>query len=276
MGHPRRYFKHRCVYFATNRLAEGLPFVPNEYINAILFGVLAAASQRFSSIKICSFSFLSNHYHLILVPEGNPAQVSDFIGYVDGETAKLLCRLLGKRNCKIWAQRPHIAQLATAEDVLKRTAYSYVNPVAANLCDTAASWTGVSSYYALVERTPRAYLQIFPTNVRKLPNGTFSKCLRRSLMRKLSKITREKITLLIDPFAWKRCFDETKNVDDSKLKEILLEKIHLEEAHYRSIRKYPVADPEKLASQNPYKRYTPKKGGRRVHCICCELSCVSS
>ena len=57
MGHPRRNYTHGRVYLVTNRLAQGLPFVPNKYINALVYGALARAYALNPGVVICAFCF---------------------------------------------------------------------------------------------------------------------------------------------------------------------------------------------------------------------------
>ena len=88
MGHPRRYFENKSVYFLTNRLARGLPLVPCDYINGVITGVMAKASESFPDITICNYLWMRNHYHMLVVTDGNPTDLAGFMNILNGELAK--------------------------------------------------------------------------------------------------------------------------------------------------------------------------------------------
>lgn len=269
MGHPRRFYRPDSLYLLTNRLAEGLAFVPNAYICALLGGVFAEASRRYPKIHLSLYFFLQNHYHLLVHTSGDPAELRSFLEYIDGEIAKLVVRLLGKRNVKVWAQRAHVALIATAEDALEKMAYALLNPVAANFCDRAIDWRGFSSAKFLYDQSPEFYKRVYPRQVERLPNGCFGRKLRRTLLEEIEALPQDAQPLIATPFSWKRCFIETKDSSDAELLQRLEAKVAFEESRYRKARKTPLPTAEQLASQNAHKRYKPKKFGRRVYCICC-------
>lgn len=270
MGHPRRYFPSKSVYFITNRLADGLPFVPNEYINAFIFGILARGLFKYPGISISCFQFMQNHYHIVLVLNASADTLRDFMNFLNGELGKVVCRWLGCRNVKVWAQRYHPALLLTPEATLQRMAYTLANPVFAEQSPTASSFSGCSSFYALNESVPRQYHYYTPSQAALLPNAPFKRKLRKLLLRDLQDKPAPIHPLPIDPFGWLGCFPETKNLDQEIFKTQLFKEIAAIETSVaaklkKEKRNFP--EVELLKQQNPHKPYKPLSRGRRVVCI---------
>jgi hypothetical protein len=106
-----------------------------------------------------------------------------------------------------------------------------------------------------------------------LLNGCFSERLVRKLLSAIEKITGALAVheLPISPFAWMDCFEETRGKSPDEMKQRLyrcLERAEKEAAAERKRKKQTIPDPERLATQNPFLPYKPKKFGRRVICIC--------
>ena len=273
MGHQRRYYKHGDAFFVSNRLTEGLPFVPNIFINFLLLGALARAAALSPGIVICAFSFMQNHYHLIVYIEGDSAQLSTFLHDLDDELARVIKKLLGKRNLKVWAQRPHVALLGDMPTVIKYFAYCFLNPVDAGFCDRAADWIGAHSYHTLFDEKlrHREHKWVRTRELKKLPNKEFTDKEIRRLQSEWENIEGPIYELEIEPFAWKERFGSSRNLTDAQILETIVLSIQTGEkdcAQQRKKERRRLADPELLRRQNPYKRYRPKKYGRRVYCIC--------
>lgn len=271
MGHPRRYYKHGDVCLVTNRLSEGLPFVPNAYINCIIYGALARASGLHPDIIICAFEFLQNHYHLVVLIRSDELDMKSFLHDLDDELAKIVKKLLGKRNVKVWAQRPHVATLGDAQAVIEYISYCFLNAVGANFCDKASDWIGVHSYRHLLKAEPETHKWVPTRKLSRLPNSAFSRKSVRRLCLRWENVSGKSFELNVQPFAWKSRFKDTRKLSDAELCKQVLERIAKGENQCRRERKQAksqIADHEQLALQNPYKHYKPKKYGRRVYCIC--------
>jgi len=75
---------------------------PSRRLNQIVLGVLGRA-QRKQPVKLVSFVFLSNHYHLLLwVP--NAQRLAAFMNFFNGNLAKEAGRLTNWRE-KFWSRR---------------------------------------------------------------------------------------------------------------------------------------------------------------------------
>ena len=273
MGHQRRYYKHNNLCLITNRLASGLPFVPNFFINAILYGALARASGRNPGIGICAFCIIQNHYHLVVHIQSDAEEMANFLHDLDDEVAKIVKKLLGKHRAKLWAQRPHVAILGNLGAVIKEFAYCFLNPVEANFCELARDWVGVNSFRFLYSQEPEAYKWVRTAKLPRLPNKAFSKRDLERLYGRLINQPAPSYTLRVDPYSWKGLFSDSEALTDNQIRELILTEVEAGERRCRSERKQKgcrVASLEALSLQNPHKHYVPTKYGRRVHCICTE------
>ena len=146
MPRPRRFYQSKKAYFASARLSEGLPFVPNKLINAIILGILADAQNRYR-IKICAFVFMQNHFHLIFIPL-DAIDAKEFFRYFKGEVARAIRKLTGS-NGAIWQGRTDTPILLDNETIIDKLSYIYLNPIEANLVIQIGEYPGLSSWQAL-------------------------------------------------------------------------------------------------------------------------------
>lgn len=268
MGHPRRYFENNCVYFLTNRLARDLPFVPCQYINNILMGIIAKASTKYPNISICNYLWMRNHYHMLIVTKGNPSDIAGFMNIINGEVAKAVVIFLGRRNVKIWAQRYNCIRLLTPDVVAEKISYLYLNPVKANLVDKACRWPGVSSYGIEQEHEIKCeYLK--PSKLQRLSDRRLSKKLDQELISQSKK--GKNYNLILKPYAWIECFEDPDSVESYKLQ--ISTKISSEEKRLEQQRQHPTMGAMEARTQNPYQGYVPQSKGKRMFCMssCLEL-----
>lgn len=270
MGNQRRLFEHNALYMVSNRIAEGLPLVANEFFNLLIYGVLARAHEAVPDIEIGHFQFMGNHYHGFIVPRGDPKDVSRFLLMLDAELAKIIAKVLGKRNHRIWAQRAHVAKILTYEAAIREMAYLYLNPVAAHLVESVEDWRGVSTWEQVFQLSPIETFAISRAHVSRLPNRPFRKADVNFQLRKLMKQPLRPLTLNVHPFGFKSCFLASQNLSDEAIREQLVQAVRDGEGHWRKerkVQKRKVVGTRNLAEQNPYKPFKPAKFSRRVFCI---------
>lgn len=269
MGNHRRMFLHKRVYFVTNRVAHGLPFVPNRAINYLLYGTITRAWHLYPSITVCGFVFLGNHYHMLLVTDGDPQELSSFMHFVNGELGKAVNRLLGRNNSNVWASRYTPAAVLDPDAAIKMMAYLYANPVLANLVGKAKSWFGCGTYDPALADYELEGKFIKPSDLFALPRKEFTKKSLAELLVYFENLPGAKLKLPIRPLAWMECFPGYQ-LDANKIRTQVLKKIEeieIEEEGKRLKEKRTLPDEMQLALQNPYKRYSPKKYARKVFCI---------
>jgi REP element-mobilizing transposase RayT len=136
------------VFFMTSRVIKGLPFVCRLSIEKVLTGILARA-QGLYPVKICAYVFMGNHYHMIIT--GHSKHISPFMNYIQSNVAQSVKRFIPDLyESSIWDGRFKEQVLVTAEDVIAKMAYIYLNPVRARLTHKAKEYPGVSSYNHLL------------------------------------------------------------------------------------------------------------------------------
>ena len=271
MGNQRRFYKHGDTCLVTNRLAQGLPFVPNAYINALVYGAVARACALNPGIAVCAFEFLQNHFHFVVYIESDAKEMASWLHDLDDELARIVKTLLGKSNLKVWAQRPHVAVLGDAGAVIRELSYVFLNSVEANFCKDASDWIGVNSYRFLFSPNAEQHKWVRTCKLNQLPNKGFTARDIKRLHARWLKQSGKIFTLVVKPYIWKKMFKQVRELTDEQVRELILEEIARGEAQCgrdrRSSRRL-LAEPEELSRQNPYKHYTPSKRGRRVYCIC--------
>ena len=270
MSGQRRFFRYRKVYHITNRTAEGLPFVPNKYIELLIGGLLARTQEKYPGIILNAIVFMGNHYHMIATINTDPATLSAFMGYFQGELSGIIHRLTGVCNKRLWATKFKATELLTPEVVLNKLDYLYSNPVASNLVESIGDWEGFSSWHELNGGGRREYRWISDSLIEnRLPRGQFTDASIASLVDSISSIGGGPRPFHCDPFFWKRCFRETKNVPDMELRQELLARIKETEEEYRGGREedgFPVMGANKLRYQSIYKDYKSRKFGNTPTC----------
>ncbi|HMO16842.1 MAG TPA: hypothetical protein PKA63_03205 [Oligoflexia bacterium] len=265
-----RKFAKGEVYFVTNRVAEGLPFVPNALINTFLNGILARSLSLHPEIDLCGYVFMGNHYHLVIVLNGGGEVLKSFMEYLDGEIGKFINRFRGKSNQNVWAKTYDAQVILTPEAVMQKLKYMYLNPVSAGLIDSIEKYPGLSSWKSMIKDKERSYRFLGSAGLSKLPYGPLPKKTMCSIIRdkfKSSKFT-DKNFLRIKPFAWVKCFSSFKDTDPLLLKEELISDIKEEEIRIRRKKsERPTPGAQALISQCFHKRFKSKKYQKRSPCI---------
>lgn len=193
-------------YFITNRVAEGLPFLPSVLMNSIIEGILARALELTPEVKLCALQFMGNHYHAVVLLLGGPECLSSFMNFFHGELARTVNALAGRRNRNVWEFRGNPQILLTPESVLDKIAYCYANPLKANLCNDLKSSKLVSSYR--FRHAPRSSVKT------RYLSSSFVRSNRDevdtdAVLNTAAEI-RPEIELTIEPFIWKDYFKASK------------------------------------------------------------------
>ena len=131
------------TYLITRRCAHREFLLrPSAVTNGIFLYVLAVAARRFG-VRIHAYCVLSNHFHLVATdPE---ARLPAFEQYLDSLVARAVNASLGRWE-SFWAPSSYSAVvLATADDIVAKSAYVLANPVAAGLVRRGRDWPGLWS-----------------------------------------------------------------------------------------------------------------------------------
>ncbi|HWM91529.1 MAG TPA: transposase, partial [Thermoanaerobaculia bacterium] len=118
----------------------------------MLLGVLGRA-QRLHPVEICGFSFVSNHYHMLLwVPDAE--RMAEFMGYFQTNAAREVARLR-KWKDKVWSRR-YEAIVVSDEPAAQvdRLRYVLANGVKEGLVARVEEWPGISMVKAVLYGEP--------------------------------------------------------------------------------------------------------------------------
>jgi len=277
MPRKQRMYRHGETYFVSNRTARGLPFVPNEYMNMLIGGILARATNLYPGATVSDWLFMGNHYHAIITITGCAENFRYFMNYVDGEIGKIINRLLGVTNQNVWAGEFEARPLLTAQAIIDKTIYLYCNPAKANLVESVYDFPGISTWRQFEGKPLNQYKRINPSEVTKLPNTGFSKSLLRNLMAELESLQRKPLVFYVEPCAWLNYIPDATKLTKEEVTLHIKAKVLNEEASSRAERRKKqraVVCAEALSAQSIYKYYRPKAWRKSTACIstCKELA----
>ena len=153
MGDFPRYIAEGSLVEVTTRTLQGrLLLVPSRDLNDIVCGVLARALSRYW-VEIVDFKVMSNHVHLLLVPE-NAKALADFMCYFNGNLAKEAGRLYHWRD-KFWSRRYRAIVVSDEPEAqVARLRYLLENGCKEGLVRRPQDWPGASATEALLTGKP--------------------------------------------------------------------------------------------------------------------------
>lgn len=114
---------------------------PSARANLIIKGTLGRA-QRYTHMKLVACSFLSNHYHLLVVPESEK-QLADFMRFLNTNLSKQLARLHGWSGPLFHRRYQAIPVTDSEEAQVDRLLYLLEQGVKENLVESPGDWPGV-------------------------------------------------------------------------------------------------------------------------------------
>ena len=141
---PIRSGRPNTLFEVTDRTLNGaMLMTPVEEVNKTILGCIAKAQDHYA-VRLHAFIFMSNHFHVLLSAD-DADQLSKFIGFVKGNCAKKINRLIGRRG-PLWERRYRAIQV-TFDDVAQtgRLRYLLAHGVKERLVRKAREWPGVSS-----------------------------------------------------------------------------------------------------------------------------------
>lgn len=213
---------------------------PSPQWNSIALGVLGRA-QRLYGVKICVFSFVSNHYHLLLEVR-DAGQMSSFMRYLNTNLAKEAGRIAEWRE-KIFSRR-YQAVIVSGEEAaqVERFRYILAHGCKEGLVERLRDWPGANCVRALLEG---AALE-----------GTWFDRTKEYAARQrgegleASRYTESELVAL-DPLpCWRDLSQETKR----KLIEAMVEEIEVAAARKREETRRPALGIATIHAQHPHAR----------------------
>ena len=238
-------------------------------MNEIIWSALARA-QKLYPVDVCGLNFERNHGHLALMVQ-NPEMVPLFIGYVKQETAQAINHLLGRRRRTVWAEDYDSPTVLDSDKALEKIAYLLLNPVKDNQASSLDEYPGVSSWKLFKGQDFTRKCRFFHRDdVPRLKNPHCPWLENKRVLEALDKDENSPVDFCLSPYVWKTCFEDTENLTDEQVRELILERI---EAEARKLieenksKKLPTPKPEELQRQSMLTPYVPKTFGKRMLCL---------
>jgi REP element-mobilizing transposase RayT len=149
MGHPLRCNLGGRLVEVTCRTQQGRFLMrPSSGVNSSIRGTLGRA-QRYTGLPVCAVVFLSNHYHLLVVPD-DEKQLSDFMRFTNTNLSKQLGRLHGWRGA-LFARRYRGVPVSDEDEAqVSRLRYILEHGVKEGLVLRPEDWPGVHSVSQLL------------------------------------------------------------------------------------------------------------------------------
>ncbi len=133
----------------TTRTIQGrLLLRPSAELNEVILGVLGRAMTLGLDIGLCGFTFLSNHY-VMLVRAPSQRDLSAFVGYLNGNLAKEVARLHDWHE-KVWGRRYSGIQVVDENSAEGRLKYVLAHGAKEGLVERPSDWPGVTCLPSLL------------------------------------------------------------------------------------------------------------------------------
>ncbi len=149
MGNDPRWVPPGALVEVTQKTIHGRYLLrPSRDLVEIFNGVLIRAAQRYA-VKVCAFTCLSNHSHMLLLPEDCQA-LSGFMTYFAGNLAKEVGRLHDWRQRLFGRRYSHVVVSDEPEAQEQRLRYLLSNGCKESLVKRPEDWPGPCSTEALL------------------------------------------------------------------------------------------------------------------------------
>ncbi len=149
MGYPLRWNRPDLVYEVSISTIQGRYLLrPSLEVRDLILGVLSRALERYRSVKLYGFVFGRDQASLLL-SASDEQELSPFMAYLEGNTARKLGRLLDWSG-KLWAGRFRAVPVLDEEAIAQRLRHVLSLGVAEGLVESPRAWPGASAVPALL------------------------------------------------------------------------------------------------------------------------------
>jgi REP element-mobilizing transposase RayT len=150
---PLRFLPPGHLVEVTSRTIHGrLLLRPDSPTCELIKGVLGRAQARYR-MRIVAFVFLSNHFHLLLLPD-SPQQMADFMAYLASNVAREVGRIHQWRE-KFWSRRYRAITISNEDAAqIARLRYLLAHGAKEGFVAKPRDWPGPHCISALVAGAP--------------------------------------------------------------------------------------------------------------------------
>ena len=150
MPRPLRHMpRSHTVFLITNRCVQKRFLLkPSKLLKAIILGVIGRAQSLFPEIRIYSFKFASNHYHIILSAP-DVETLSAFMNHINSNIAREAGRLHDWQD-KFWSRRYRATPILDDTSLIRETRYVLSHGCKEGLVGHPQEWPGASCERALL------------------------------------------------------------------------------------------------------------------------------
>jgi REP element-mobilizing transposase RayT len=268
-------FAPNSVVEISFRTQRGLPFVAIPLIRLILKAVIAAAQALYPEQQVCDLVVMANHFHLMLITR-DPSTLPAFIGYIKKESSHCFNRLTGRTGDTLWSEGYYSPPILDYRKVIKQLVYFYTNPQSANLVERIEDYPQLNSWQALLDGGHQETVRrVYRSSIPGLPERTLSAREHRRLAGSVYENSGEELEFRIDSFAWMECFAETREMDISRVRDMIVRLVRQKEEklrRQRQQRKIRVKGAHALCLERIDMSYKPMSFGKKMLCLSTDRS----
>jgi REP element-mobilizing transposase RayT len=153
MSRRIRFHPPDCLVEVTCRTVQGRFLLrPSAPVADLCRGVLARA-VRLYPVRIHAFTFLANHYHLLLTAP-SASRLAAFMNYLNSNIAREIGRAVGWRE-KFWGRRYQAILVSPEQEAqVERLRYLLSHGSKENLVRRPADWPGATAIRSLLTGDP--------------------------------------------------------------------------------------------------------------------------
>lgn len=265
----RKCFLSRSLVEITIRTEEGLPLSSNPIVLVLMRQVIIRAQQEYPGVRLSHFIIMANHVHFHLVVQ-DASHVPRFVEYFKRESAHIVNRLLGRRKRTIWGKGYDSPVILDLEKAIERIVYFYLNPETAGL-ETIDKYPNLSSWKLFDGEKHILRTGVIPRNkVKKIREAGISLQSSKEMALELVRNSKRRCKASIDLDLWMEVYGVMGKAEKKSINKKIRERIKEEETLLRAVRTHSLLGARALQKQSIYKRYRPKKFGKRMLCLATE------
>jgi REP element-mobilizing transposase RayT len=132
------------TYLLSRRCTQRQFLLTPTATTTAIFGYCLAVAAIRCGVRVHALCVMSNHWHAVITD--SEGRVPEFCAYLHRLVARAVNASLGRWE-NLWAtEQPSLVRLLGPDDVLAKTTYVVLNPVAAGLVARAQRWPGLLGY----------------------------------------------------------------------------------------------------------------------------------